>query len=87
MIISTGLYGHTAVYHFTYKAIYVFGGYEYQTDGNKPSDNLYALQLSNLSWQLLAPHPSSKVSESLVSVLCSLIPRSRGAKISGLRSR
>ena len=55
------MYGHSAVYHKPSQAIYVFGGYEYQTDKNIPSSNLYTIDVTRKQWNVLPPEPNNKV--------------------------
>lgn len=67
-----GLYGHSAVYHQESRAIYVYGGYEYQTDKSVVSDHLYSVTVDNNNryWSLLPPEVGNRVSiYSLVSLL------------------
>ena len=54
LTLITGLFGHTAVYHGGSKALYVYGGYEYQTDKTVISDNLYALDITSQKWSVLS---------------------------------
>ncbi len=57
-----GLYGHTAVYHARSDAIYVFGGFEYQTDKTIQSSTLYAVDVRKNIWSVLPSEPDNKVS-------------------------
>ena len=67
-LFSTGLYGHSALYHGPSKAIYVFGGYVYSTDNIAVSNVLYALDIKNRSlnlrnstWTILPSELNNKV--------------------------
>ena len=55
------MYGHSAVYHRHSNAIYVFGGYEYQTDKNVPSSNLYTIDVGRGQWNVLPPELDNRV--------------------------
>ena len=63
--VTSGLYGHSAVYHEESDAIYVFGGFEYLTDKSVPSSNLYSLLIDPPLWSLLSPEVDNRVSNRL----------------------
>ncbi|XP_039208131.1 multiple epidermal growth factor-like domains protein 8 [Crotalus tigris] len=56
----TGLYGHSAVYHESTDAIYVFGGHRFHVEMVSASPELYSLYYPNLTWSLLAPSQGPK---------------------------
>ena len=61
MLRITGLFGHSAVFHKGTDTIYVFGGYEYQTDKTVTSSNLYGLDIKDKSWSPLPPEVGNRV--------------------------
>lgn len=60
-VLSSGLYGHSAVYHEQTDAVYVFGGYRFHVETVEPSGELYSLYYANLTWSLLVPSQGNKV--------------------------
>jgi hypothetical protein len=62
--LSTGLYGHSAVYHEQTDAVYVFGGYRFHVETVEPSGELYSLYYPNLTWSLLVPSQGNKAGPS-----------------------
>ena len=65
------MYGHTAVYHKASSTIYVYGGYVYKGDQWSISHDLYAYDIINREWNLLAPEVLSEVGVILVSQIYS----------------
>ena len=63
------MYGHSAVYHRPSNAIYVFGGYEYQTDKNVPSSNLYTIDVGRGQWNVLPPDLDNRVGDTISRVV------------------
>ena len=66
----SGLYGHTSVFHDddesdgSHDAVYVFGGYQYQTDKTLISNSLYAMVIvssNQVEWSLLPPEVGNSV--------------------------
>ena len=58
-----GLYGHSTVFHARSNALYVFGGYEYQTDRTEVSSSMYTIDLETKTWSLLPAEVNNVVSE------------------------
>ncbi|KAG8143499.1 hypothetical protein E2320_000711 [Naja naja] len=56
----TGLYGHSAVYHESTDAVYIFGGHRFHVEMVSASPELYSLYYPNLTWSLLAPSQGPK---------------------------
>jgi len=60
-----GLMMHTAHYHASSGAIYVYGGYRYYIDTLKPTDELWTYVLSDQRWYQ-RPHTPGQVSSTLL---------------------
>lgn len=46
----TALFGHSTVYHATNQVLYVFGGYQYESNKTIISNKLYALDYFRMQW-------------------------------------
>jgi hypothetical protein len=64
---SSGIYGHSTVYHGETNAFYVFGGILYDVDKIIVSSKLFSFHWPTSTWAVLAPEGGIEAANKFVS--------------------